>query len=1702
MKKLIAILAVICALPVYAQPYGNEWIEDYSQKYLAIKIVEDGIYRIDYATLNANISGAVGNLPNIDPQNFQIFGRGEEQYIYVHQENDIVAFNSGTGFIEFYARKNDGWLDERIYDAPANHTNPYYSLFNDTAVYYLTWNNSTTNRRLTDVSYSQQGATGQYFIKEEVQVWNTQYNIGARDAEGVSDPEYTAGEGWFSREFGHPFSTDTVRRQLLTSNTYVGINAPQAVVEVAFTGISNAFTPPGDFNHHVNVALKDVDLPTSFNPISLGNVTYNGYELRRENYAFQPTLLGTNSTYFILKTDENILPFNPATDKSIGTYVALRYPHTYNLGGLSKLLMEIPASTTSTYINATNFAGGASYIYNLTDHKRIETNPAATGGNIQATIPNGGVKECYLSTDASIQPITTNNLTAINSNGTFTDFGSLDLNDAFVMVSHPALMSSANQYKSYRESSGFQVLLADINELSHQFAYGVGQHPHSIRGFSDFLLDTWSSEPQHLFLLGKSVISSQNRKNTANYASNLVPTMGYPPSDNLLTAGLNGTLYEAAIPTGRLSAQNNNQVLDYLNKVQKLESQKNIPYTLADKEWMKKVLHFGGGNDQPEQGIFRDYLGTYESIMEDTSFGGEVTTYLKTSTQPVEESTSDSIRTLIKNGVAMMNFFGHAGGNTFDISIDDAQDWNNQDRYPLIVANSCFSGDIHQPTSLSLSTSEEYVLIPGEGAIGFIATPDLSYAKNLHTYTTNFIRSLAQLGYGQSISHAMQAAVKAVQSPTLKATCIEMTLHGDPAIQLYTHEKPDFVLDNNRWFTIPSNITTDIDSFDLGIIVTNIGKGLRRNVGIEVVRQFPTNSADSTYLRSINGITFKDTVIMRFPVDAINGVGENILNINIDLPIPFIDEIDNITNNQLSIRILISSNDLFPIFPYNYAVVPNQTVTLKASTGDPLAPNANYIVQVDTTDLFSTVLNNASLETSISQSGGVIEWTPDLSQLAISDSSVFFWRTSPDVTPKKWREFSFQYLQNQRGWGQDHFFQFKEDPLQFMQHNRSTREFAYTPVSSELTASTKGNGTSLVDFFETEYRLDGELQDWGVCGGAPGIYVAVLDSLTFEPWGIRKIRGTGDTLNPTHNFGNANDGGGCRPWDPNRVDFFFTFNVNQPSQMNALADMLTNGVPDGNYILAYTALRGVFQNSSFWQSQHFQAFTDLGASEITTVGDSIPYIFFCRKGDPANAIEVVGNDPFEKIKLDTLLTSSTNFGSITSTTIGPAKSWELMRWRQTPLEVNSTDSANLELIGVRFDNSEELITTLPMGTVEVSNLGSLVDAVEFPYLKLRMNTWDEGNQTPPQLDRWHVIFEGVPEAALNQTAAFQFHADTLEEGDELSFAIAVTNVSNYDMDSLRITYWVEDKQRITTNIDYEDQAPLLAGQTLLDTIVFDSRNLSGRYFFNMEVNPKDSLWQLEQFHFNNSLSKTFYVENDNTNPLLDVTFDGMHILDGDIVSPRPQVTIELKDENQFLALDDTADFDVFLTDPNNAESRISFINNGEEIMRFTPAQLPKNKALIELQPTFDLDGTYRLRVQARDASKNLSGDLDYHISFEVINRSTITDVLNYPNPFTTSTRFVFTLTGATVPDYFKIQILTISGKVVREITQDELGPIHIGRNISQYDWNGTDEYGDRLANGVYLYRVITKISGDNIEHRSTEADKFFRKGFGKMYLMR
>jgi hypothetical protein len=382
-----------------------------------------------------------------------------------------------------------------------------------------------------------------------------------------------------------------------------------------------------------------------------------------------------------------------------------------------------------------------------------------------------------------------------------------------------------------------------------------------------------------------------------------------------------------------------------------------------------------------------------------------------------------------------------------------------------------------------------------------------------------------------------------------------------------------------------------------------------------------------------------------------------------------------------------------------------------------------------------------------------------------------------------------------------------------------------------------------------------------------------------------------------------------------------------------------------------------------------------------------------------------------------------------------------------------------------------------------------------------MRDQDSVKLTPYQLRYWRITYIPVPEGAIAPNLYFT-SKDVVEVGEPVHFGVAFKNISTVDFDSVYAKFSITDKDNHQNIIPYRLKK-LAPGDTCHLDVDIKTASIPGNNTIFVNFNPDND--QPEQYLFNNFGFRNLYVKPDSLHPLLDVTFDGVHILNRDIVSSKPDIIVKLKDEAKWMVLDDTALLTLHVKYPDGSLRRFYFNN---DTLKFTPAgQAPTtdNTATITFKPYFTKDGDYELIVTGKDRSENTAGNIEYKVGFQVINKPMISNLLNYPNPFTTSTAFVFYVTGSEVPQNIRIQIMTITGKIVRDITKDELGPLHIGRNITEFKWDGTDQYGQKLANGIYLYRVITNLNGkslDKFKADGDETDKYFNKGYGKMYLMR
>ncbi|MBN2007842.1 T9SS type A sorting domain-containing protein [candidate division KSB1 bacterium] len=120
-------------------------------------------------------------------------------------------------------------------------------------------------------------------------------------------------------------------------------------------------------------------------------------------------------------------------------------------------------------------------------------------------------------------------------------------------------------------------------------------------------------------------------------------------------------------------------------------------------------------------------------------------------------------------------------------------------------------------------------------------------------------------------------------------------------------------------------------------------------------------------------------------------------------------------------------------------------------------------------------------------------------------------------------------------------------------------------------------------------------------------------------------------------------------------------------------------------------------------------------------------------------------------------------------------------------------------------------------------------------------------------------------------------------------------------------------------------------------------------------------------------------------------------------------------------------------------------------------------------------GIHTLKVSAVD-SAGLGGENE--ISFIITeDELSILNILNYPNPFYDTTAFTYELSR---PAEVTIKIYTVAGRLIKIINDYSM------KQFNYIEWDGCDDDGDRIANGVYFYKVIAN-DGNN---KLTSVEKF------------
>ena len=1629
----------LCAGTVAAQPY-NDWIGN--NPHLKLSIAETGIYRVTAAELSS-----FDPLFVIIPDRLQLFHRGEQVAI------NVVKNASNLSYFEFYAEAIDGKSDTPLYPDPADQSHTYYNLFSDTTAYFLTYDISSFGLRTTHINQNPgMGATPiSYFYDEKILVLHDEHYAGITF--GVDNQQlnayYNESEGWTGpfTKLGETYSTTIPG----LNNLYTLADPPQLTTQI--TGRNN--------NAH-NILLRAGGR-------LIETINFSG----RATTTHTEDILWSDISGGSLSVSINPTGVGGLPDVVSMNYAKLRYPRGFNVSGDNAMSMELPvaASGNQSYVRLDN-AGASSRWYDITNPIRpIEIRYNASGGNIGLLIENTDqVRTLYWNRSPKSVPVITQVDFELIPSAQVSNYDYIILTEKSF---HEPYMGQdqIEAYKNYRQSvagGGYRVLTIDIAEVFDQFNYGEIS-PLAIRNLCQHMYN--DGQPKHLFIVGKAsdVWRDYYRLASKEDITHFVPTFGHPGSDVLFSATIDGSAQYEVFPTGRINARTPEDVHNYLQKVIQKESQ---PHSSLRQ---KHLVQLSGGRSENEIRLFRAYAEDFAFRAEQNYLGGASTILSKNNYAAIEFI---NIADEINDGAMFVTFFGHSASSSTDIEIGKASDpahgYNNK-YFPIFLLNGCKSGDFFSEDE---SFGVDWILTPNRGATGFLAMSDLGLSSNLKLHSdifyntafndVNFINKTVGEIKKETSKRYLQ---KHGTSDKRLAQAQTQNLQGDPAVKIFAPDKPDYHINKDliSYGTFDGEpIRADVDSFYLDIDIKNYGIGVdNETIDIQVVHTSPTGVSTTYGPIPISPILYQDTVRLTLKNFSTPLAGQNTFTVTID-PINEIGEL-NENNNTGTIELFLYQGSTINLLPYSNALVTERLIDFYFQIPNVYGTTRDFDFELDTIANFSSgYRHTTTIGTDVV---GKVSFDLE-SRGSLPPRQVFYWRTRlsepNDKEDRDWVTSSFVYAPAQsEGWNQHRAKQFRSNELIGLEVSNNGIWSFQDDITREIDVKTYG---ALASIKETHTKIDGADFNLNRCPDNTFNALAI-DAETFFSY------------NPQSGVHNRICG---------RSPATIVYALNgQVDLATGLADYIDK-LKEGDYVILFSISHVDY---SSWSPSTHTALEQVGVSSNLLIDKAQrPVIILGRKGaTPGTAMAVIGADNTRTISLIDQITAAFTSGSVTSQLIGPAQ-----RWSQA--QINISDQANdnwtLQVIGSDDEAKETTLTsTNTVGLIDLSTYST----TDYPYLRLKLQLQDETDITPPQLHNWQVNYTPVPEGVLIKHDQSDLeNTNYIQAGEKLESHFTYWNISNKDFpNNLNVRYDLQRRKDGKILKDSISLEAISAGDSANFTIDTQSFDFIGTSDLLMSV-----VDNREQYAVNSQarFAKYLDIEADETNPSLEVLFDGINIMDGDIVSPQPVISIRSKDHNSFIQKEDTIGMHVYLKHPCDdcQYDRVAF--SSPQIV-WKPAT-DSSPFEIEYRPEKLEDGVFNLKVEAVDGSGNSSGIRPYEVAFEVINASTITNFYPYPNPFSSSTRFVFTLTGSQIPEDIKIQILTVTGRVVREIFMDELGYIHIGHNKTEFAWDGRDNYGDQLANGVYLYRVLIKEPGENFKHRDTNGDRGFKNGFGKMYLLR
>lgn len=215
--------------------------------------------------------------------------------------------------------------------------------------------------------------------------------------------------------------------------------------------------------------------------------------------------------------------------------------------------------------------------------------------------------------------------------------------------------------------------------------------------------------------------------------------------------------------------------------------------------------------------------------------------------------------------------------------------------------------------------------------------------------------------------------------------------------------------------------------------------------------------------------------------------------------------------------------------------------------------------------------------------------------------------------------------------------------------------------------------------------------------------------------------------------------------------------------------------------------------------------------------------------------------------------------------------------------------------------------------------------------------------------------------------------------------------------------------------------------------------------------------------------------NDTEGPVIELFLNDENFVNGGIVNPNPVLIAKIRDNYGINTTGNGIGHDLTAILDGATESQI-VLNDYYETVKDS-----SNIGTVRYSLNKLTTGKHTILVRAWDINNNhAEAELTFTVASD--EKLALDHVLNYPNPFTTHTDFYFEHNRPGETFNIRIQIYTLSGKLIRTLNTVQYME---GNRCKGIPWDGRDDYGDKIGKGVYLYRLSVQ-NGNNEKAEKTE----------------